>query len=164
MDPYLEHSGMWPEVHHWLISAMTTGRRADDDRHEAIECEYFPNPHAMTDRNIDQINHNLDQVLAISADNTRNIAQTNQTVVAMAQTITAMAATVTELTTYTRSRTQQHDEELDDHDVRVERLERDHVDHADRMAKLDETLAEVKDVQKDIRAILQIMTQRFAGE
>jgi hypothetical protein len=32
------------------------------------------------------------------------------------------------------------------------------------MAKLDETLAEVKDVQKDIRAILQIMTQRFAGE
>jgi hypothetical protein len=32
------------------------------------------------------------------------------------------------------------------------------------MAKLDETLAEVKDVQKDIRSILQIMTQRFARE
>jgi hypothetical protein len=30
------------------------------------------------------------------------------------------------------------------------------------MAKLGETLAELKDVQKDIRAILQMMTQRFA--
>ncbi len=111
----------------------------------------------MTDRNIDQINHNLDQVLAISADTTRNVAELSQTVV-------AMAAAITDLTTYTRNRTRQHDEELDDHDLRVERLERDHADHADRMAKLDETLAEVKDVQKDIRSILQIMTQRFAGE
>jgi hypothetical protein len=118
----------------------------------------------MTNRNIDQINHNLDQVLAISADNTRNIAQTNQAVATMAQTVAATSVSVTELTTYTRSRTQQHDVELDDHDVRVERLERDHRDHADRMAKMDETLAEVKDVQKDIRTILQMMTQRFAGE
>ncbi len=118
----------------------------------------------MTDRNIDQINHNLDQVLAISADNTRNIAETNQAVVATAQTVAAMAKAITDLTTETRNRTRQHDAELDDHDVRVERLERDHAEHADRMAKLDETLAEVKDVQKDIRAILQMMTQRFAGE
>jgi iron-sulfur cluster repair protein YtfE (RIC family) len=118
----------------------------------------------MTDRNIDQINHNLDQVLAISADNTRNMAQLQQSMAQLQQTVAATSASVTELTTYTRNRTHQHDEELDDHDVRVERLERDHGDHADRMAKLDETLAEVKDVQKDIRAILQMMTQRFAGE
>jgi hypothetical protein len=104
----------------------------------------------MTDRNIDQINHNLDQVLAISADNTRNIAQTNQAVI-------ALAAAVTELTTYTRNRTQQHDEELDDHDVRVERLERDHADHADRMAKLE-------DIQADIRGMMQMLARRLSGE
>jgi septal ring factor EnvC (AmiA/AmiB activator) len=111
----------------------------------------------MTDRHIDQINHNLDQVLAISADNTRNIAQTHQTVVAMAQTVTAMSAAVTELTTYTRNRTRQHDEELDDHDVRVERLERDHADHADRMAKLE-------DIQADIRGMMQMLARRLSGE
>jgi chromosome segregation ATPase len=102
------------------------------------------------------------QVLAISADNTRNMAQLQQSMAQLQQTVAAPSASVTKLTTYIR--THQHDEELDDHDGRVERLERDPGDHADRMAKLDETLAEVKDVQKDIRAIWQMMTQRFAGE
>jgi hypothetical protein len=32
------------------------------------------------------------------------------------------------------------------------------------MAKLDEMLAAVKDVQKNIRSIVQMMTQRFVGE
>jgi septal ring factor EnvC (AmiA/AmiB activator) len=104
----------------------------------------------MTDRNIDQINHNLDQVLAISADTTRNVAELSQTVV-------AMAAAITELTTYTRNRTRQHDEELDDHDLRVERLERDHADHADRMAKLE-------DIQADIRGMMQMLARRLSGE
>jgi septal ring factor EnvC (AmiA/AmiB activator) len=111
----------------------------------------------MTDRNIDQINHNLDQVLAISADNTRNIAQTNQAVVAMAQTVAVMATAITDLTTETRNRTRQHDAELDDHDVRVERLERDHAEHADRMAKLE-------DIQADIRGMMQMLARRLSGE
>jgi hypothetical protein len=44
--------------------------------------------------------------------------------------------------------------------VRVARLERDHAEHPARMARLDEALAAVK----DIRLILQMMTQRFVGE
>ena len=104
----------------------------------------------MTDRNIDQINHNLDQVLAICADNTRGIAELRLTI---AETNRGIA----ELSTHTRNRSQQHDLELDDHDERVERLERDHNEHADRMAKLEE-------IQSDIRASLQIMTRRFTGE
>jgi methyl-accepting chemotaxis protein len=111
----------------------------------------------MTDRNIDQINHNLDQVLAISADNTRNMAQLQQTMAQLQQTVAATSASVTELSTYTRNRTHQHDEELDDHDVRVERLERDHRDHADRMAKLE-------DIQADIRGMMQMMARRLSGE
>ncbi len=111
----------------------------------------------MTDRNIDQINHNLDQVLAISADNTRNIAETNQAVVVTAQTVAAMAKAITDLTTETRNRTRQHDQELDDHDVRVERLERDHAEHADRMAKLE-------DIQADIRGMMQMLARQLSGE
>jgi TolA-binding protein len=111
----------------------------------------------MTDRNIDQINHNLDQVLAISADNTRNIAQTNQAVAVLAQTVAATSASVAELSTYTRNRTHQHDVELDDHDVRVERLEQEHRDHADRMAKLE-------DIQADIRGMMQMLAGRLSGE
>jgi predicted RNase H-like nuclease (RuvC/YqgF family) len=104
----------------------------------------------MTDRNIAQINHNIDEILAIAAENTRAIAELRQ---GIAQT----AATVAELATYTRNRTQQHDLELDDHDVRIERLERAHTEHADRMAKLE-------DIQSDIRSMMQMLTRRLSGE
>jgi predicted nuclease with TOPRIM domain len=111
----------------------------------------------MTDRTPEQLNHNLDQMLAIAAENTRSITEMRQGISEMRQGFTEVAATVAELTTYTRNRTQQHDLELDDHDERVERLERDHSEHADRMAKLE-------DIQTDIRQILQMMTRRFSGE
>jgi uncharacterized membrane-anchored protein YhcB (DUF1043 family) len=57
----------------------------------------------------------------------------------------------------TDARLMQHDLELDDHDERIEAIERIVVNH-------DANMAELKDVQKDIRQILQMMTSRFAGE
>jgi predicted RNase H-like nuclease (RuvC/YqgF family) len=104
----------------------------------------------MTDRNIDQINHNLDQILAVSAETSRISSENTRNIAALQQSIG-------ELTTYMRNRTQQHDIELDDHDERVERLERDHSEHADRMAKLE-------DIQADIRGMMQMLTRRLSGE
>lgn len=104
----------------------------------------------MTDRTLDQINHNLDQVLAIASENTRGIAE-------LRQGFAEVTATVATLNNYTHDRAQQHDLELDDHDERIERLERILVNH-------NETMTEIKDVQKDIRQILQMMAGRFAGE
>jgi phosphomevalonate kinase len=57
----------------------------------------------------------------------------------------------------TDARLMQHDLELDDHDQRVESIERIMLNH-------DAKMAELQDVQKDIRQILQMMTSRFAGE
>ena len=48
----------------------------------------------MSDRNIDQINHNLDQVLLISADNTRNIAELRQSIADNSQAIGELRETV----------------------------------------------------------------------
>ncbi len=45
----------------------------------------------MSDRTIEQINHNLDQVLAISAENTRNIAELQLYVAQVAGTIERIA-------------------------------------------------------------------------
>jgi hypothetical protein len=45
----------------------------------------------MTDRTIEQINHNLDQVLAISAENTRNIAELQLYVAQVAGTVERIA-------------------------------------------------------------------------
>ncbi len=45
----------------------------------------------MTDRTIEQINHNLDQVLAISAENTRNIAELQLYVSQVAGTVERIA-------------------------------------------------------------------------
>jgi hypothetical protein len=71
--------------------------------------------------------------------------------------LAATAEIVQRLGERTDARLVQHDHELDDHDVRIERLERDHSEHADRMAKLEE-------IQTDIRQILQMMTSRLSGE
>ena len=38
----------------------------------------------MTDRTIEQMNHNLDQLMAIAADNTRGIAELKNTVATVA--------------------------------------------------------------------------------
>jgi DNA repair ATPase RecN len=57
----------------------------------------------------------------------------------------------------TDARLIQHDQELDDQDERIEAIERIIVNH-------DANMAELKDVQKDIRQILQMMTSRFSGQ
>jgi DNA repair ATPase RecN len=57
----------------------------------------------------------------------------------------------------TDARLMQHDQELDDQDERIEAIERIIVNH-------DANMAELKDVQKDIRQILQMMTSRFSGQ
>jgi methyl-accepting chemotaxis protein len=111
----------------------------------------------MSDRTPEQINHNIDQLLAISAETSRISSENTRGIAELRQTVSEIAATVSEMATYTRNRTRQHDEELDDHDVRVERLERDHTDHADRMAKLE-------DIQSDIRGMMQMLTRRLSGE
>ncbi len=48
----------------------------------------------MTDRTIEQINHNLDQVLAISAENTRNIAENSHAIDDLRQSIGELRETV----------------------------------------------------------------------
>jgi septal ring factor EnvC (AmiA/AmiB activator) len=85
----------------------------------------------------------------------------------LARAEAALAATaemLRQMRAHDEARNQRRQLKLAAQKALTERLERDRAEHADRMAKLDETLAEVKDVQKDIRAILQMMTQRFAGE
>ena len=118
----------------------------------------------MSDRNIEQINHNLDQVLAISAENTRNIANLQTSVDHLQTTVATIAGTVEQLSTSANRRLQQHDRELDDQDERTERLEHDRINHADRMDKLEALLVEIKEERKDVLTILQMMTQRFVSE
>jgi TolA-binding protein len=104
----------------------------------------------MTDRTPEQLNTAIDRTLEISAENTRNISVVQQQIGSMAGAIEQLALTA-------NRRLQQHDLELDDHDVRTERLERDHIEHSDRMAKLE-------DIQADMRIMLQMLTRRLSGE
>jgi TolA-binding protein len=104
----------------------------------------------MTDRTPEQLNSAIDRTLEISAENTRNIS-------VVQQQIGSMAGAIEQLALATNRRLQQHDLELDDHDVRTERLERDHIEHSDRMAKLE-------DIQADMRIMLQMLTRRLSGE
>jgi hypothetical protein len=57
----------------------------------------------------------------------------------------------------TNARLNQHDQELDDQDERTERLEQNHLEHASRMAKLE-------DIQADITVMLEILLRRSIPE
>jgi hypothetical protein len=57
----------------------------------------------------------------------------------------------------TNARLNQHDQELDDQDERTERLEQNHLEHASRMAKLE-------DIQADIKVMLEILLRRSIPE
>jgi predicted nucleic acid-binding Zn-ribbon protein len=57
----------------------------------------------------------------------------------------------------TRRRVQQHDLELDEQDQRTELLERNHLEHSSRMAKLEE-------IQADMKTMLEILLRRSIGE
>jgi exonuclease VII large subunit len=72
---------------------------------------------------------------------------------AIAQTLNV----VQQLGNGTNARISQHDQELDDQDERTERLEKNHLEHASRMAKLE-------DIQADIKVMLQILLRRSIGD
>jgi hypothetical protein len=75
-----------------------------------------------------------------------------------------MAGAIEQLALATNRRLQQHDLELDDHDVRVEVQERLQSAHGGRMDKIDALLAEMREDRKTTQQILQIMMARFPGE
>jgi methyl-accepting chemotaxis protein len=64
----------------------------------------------MTDRTIEQINHNLDQVLAISAENTRNIAENSRAIAELRETVATVAGAVETLATLTDQRLNRQDQ------------------------------------------------------
>jgi septal ring factor EnvC (AmiA/AmiB activator) len=97
------------------------------------------------------------KLLTIMADSNDNLARIEAALAATTEIVQRMGER-------TDARLLQHDNELDDQDQRTERLERDHIEHADRMEKLEALLVEIKEERKDIRAILQMMVGRFAGE
>jgi hypothetical protein len=104
----------------------------------------------MTGRTPEQRDEAIDRLMTVTAETSNNITR-------LEGVVSQIATVVEQLATGTDRRLKQHDLELDDHDVRVERLERDHLEHSDRMAKLEE-------IQTDIRAILQSVTARLTGE
>jgi DNA repair ATPase RecN len=73
------------------------------------------------------------------------------------QTLDRVAGIVQQMGERAEARLQQHDLELDDHDQRVETIER-------LLAKHDNEIDDIKEIQRDIKTILQVMTRRFAGE
>ena len=111
----------------------------------------------MTDRTPEQTDAMIDRILAISSETTSNISASSERMDRLEAQIGTMAGAVEQLALATNRRLQQHDLELDDHDVRTERLERDHLEHADRMARLEE-------IQSDIRSMMQMLTRRLSGE
>lgn len=64
----------------------------------------------MSDRNLDRINHNLDQVLLISADNTRNIAENSRAIAELSETVATVAGAVETLARLTDQRLNRQDQ------------------------------------------------------
>jgi hypothetical protein len=107
----------------------------------------------MTARTPEQINSTLDRTEQILSNLTITL-----------DTVVLALANIPQIEERNRRRHQQHDLESDDHDERIEAIERliltndeRHQEHERKMVKLQET-------QDDIRTILQILTARTTGE
>jgi DNA repair ATPase RecN len=86
----------------------------------------------------------------------------NERIDRIEQSLDPVAAIVQQMAERAEARLQQHDLELDDHDERVEKIER-------LLTKYDGEIDGIKDIQRDIRALLQMiasqmMASRLAGE
>jgi hypothetical protein len=104
----------------------------------------------MSDRTPEQVNSALDrseQILAEQAQRMDNVTLA----------LDRLTGLVEQIGERTNARLTQHDRELDEQDVRTERLEQNHLEHADRMAKLE-------DIQADVKVMLEILLRRSIGE
>ena len=104
----------------------------------------------MNDRTPEQIDNALDRSEQI-------LAQQSIALDRLIPIVEEIGVNTREIGVNTRRRLQQHDLELDDHDERVERLERDHLEHSTRMAKLE-------GIQADIKSMLELLVQRSIRE
>jgi DNA repair exonuclease SbcCD ATPase subunit len=102
----------------------------------------------MTDRNIEQINHNLDQVLAISAENTRNITnleatieRTNAAVQATNQAIQEFSQSAKPRLLSLETSREQTEEDLDNLEITATRQERLNLEQQARLDRMDEIIA-----------------------
>jgi deferrochelatase/peroxidase EfeB len=124
----------------------------------------------MTDSNdrLEQVERNLNLIsdrLTAFQEVMNASANSNQAQMEVINGALARTTVIVErLGNQTANRLQQHDLELDDHDVRVERLERDHVEHSDRMGKMDILLTVMQEDRQTTLQILQMMATRFSGE
>ncbi len=87
----------------------------------------------------------------------QNLNESNERMSRVEEAIAQTLDVVQQLGNSTNARISQHDQELDDQDERTERLEKNHLEHASRMAKLE-------DIQADIKVMLQILLQRSVGD
>jgi chromosome segregation ATPase len=94
----------------------------------------------MSDRTPEQINHNLDQVLAISAENTRNITRLEATIEQTHQLvqdfIQSAKPRLLSLET-SREETEERLEELENNRLRMERA---HLEHQERLNRMDDQI------------------------
>jgi hypothetical protein len=104
----------------------------------------------MNDRTPEQVNNALDrseQILAEQAQRMDNVTLA----------LDRLTGLVEQIGERTNARLTQHDRELDDQDERTERLEQNHLEHAARMAKLE-------DIQADVKVMLEILLRRSIGD
>jgi chromosome segregation ATPase len=87
----------------------------------------------MSDRNIEQINHNLDQVLAIAAETTRNLTKLELVVQDFIQSAKPRLLSLET----SREMDEEKLEELENHKTRLERA---HLEHQSRIDRMDEMI------------------------
>jgi DNA repair exonuclease SbcCD ATPase subunit len=120
-----------------------------DDRFDCARILENVDPTAiMTDRNIEQINHNLDQVLAISAENTRNITnleatidRTNAAVQATNQAIQEFSQSAKPRLLSLETSREQTEEDFEHLAITATRQERLNLEQQARLDRMDEIIA-----------------------
>jgi hypothetical protein len=92
----------------------------------------------MTDRTPEQINHNIDQVLAISAENTRNITRLEATIEQTHQLVQDFIQSAKPRLLSLKTSREEAEERLEELENNRIRIERAHLEHQERLNRMDQ--------------------------
>jgi chromosome segregation ATPase len=94
----------------------------------------------MSDRTPEQLNHNLDQVLAISAENTRNITRLEATIEQTHQLVQDFIQSAKPRLLGLETSREEAEERLEELENNRLRMERAHLEHQERLNRMDEQI------------------------
>jgi hypothetical protein len=145
-----------------IISALAKLKAPHRGDHgKALECEYSNSRPIMTDRTPEQINHNIDQTLAICAETSRNLTRLEAAIEQTQQMVQDFIASAKPRLLSLETSREQDEERLEELENNRIRMERAHLEHQERMNSMERAHLEHQSRIDRQDRIIELLTRQI---